>query len=79
MFALLAGLLGLNARLPVTPTVLVEALNSHLDVTDDSPSAPQAWIHLAQVLSPAAKLVVELEVCTMCLLTLQPCICVMSV
>ena len=73
MIALLAGLLGLNARLPVAPHVLVEALASHLDVKDDSPSAPQAWMHLAQVVSPAAKLVVELEVCTMFHLTLHSC------
>ena len=77
MIALLAGLLGLNVRLPVSPTVLVEALASHLDVTDNSPSAPQAWVHLAQVLSPAAKLVVE--VCAMRLITLHSCVCVMSV
>ena len=73
MIALLAGLLGLNARLPVAPTVLVEALASHLDVTDVSPSAPQAWMHLAQMLPPAAKLVVELEVCAICLLTVHSC------
>ena len=74
MFALLAGLLGLNARLPVSSTVLVEGLASHLDVTDNSPSAPQAWTHLAQVLIPAAKLVVELEVCAMCLLIMHSCV-----
>ncbi len=69
----LAGLLGLNARLPVAPTSLTEALVLHLDVADDNrSSAQQAWSVLAQMLNSAAKLVVDLEVksslhrCRMC-------------
>ena len=69
----LAGLLKLNARLPVAPTSLMEALAMHLDVADDSrSSAQQAWSVLAQILDTAAKLVVDLEVkhclhgCKMC-------------
>ncbi len=69
----LAGLLKLNARLPVAPTSLTEGLALHLDVADDSrSSAQQAWSVLAQILDTAAKLVVDLEVkscphkCRMC-------------
>ncbi len=59
----LAGLLGLNARTPVAPTSLMEALALHLDVADDSrSSAQQAWSVLAQMLNTAAKLVGDLEV-----------------
>ncbi len=59
----LAGLLKLNARLPVAPTNLMEALALHLDVANDSRSpAQQAWSVLAQILDTAAKLVVDLEV-----------------
>ncbi|DBB18902.1 TPA: hypothetical protein ACH3X3_000484 [Trebouxia sp. C0006] len=58
----LQGLLKLNARLPVAPTSLMEALALHLDVADDSrSSAQQAWSVLAQILDTAAKLVVDLE------------------
>lgn len=58
-----AGLLKLNARLPVAPRSLVEALALHLDVADDSrSSAQQAWSVLAQMLNAAAKHVVDLEV-----------------
>ena len=58
-----AGLLKLNARLPVAPRSLVEALALHLDVADDSrSSAQQAWSVLAQMLNTAAKHVVDLEV-----------------
>lgn len=59
----LAGLLKLNARLPIAATSLIEALALHLDVADDSSSsAQQAWTVLAQMLNTAAKLVVDLEV-----------------
>ena len=59
----LAGLLGLNARLPVASSSLMEALALHLDVADHSrSSAQQAWSVLAQMLNTAAKLVVDLEV-----------------
>ncbi len=59
----LAGLLGLNARLPVPPTSLIKALALHLDIADDSrSSAQQAWSGLAQMLNTAAKLVVDHEV-----------------
>lgn len=58
----LQGLLKLNARLPVAPRSLVEALALHLDVADDSrSSAQQAWSVLAQMLNAAAKHVVDLE------------------
>ncbi|DBA95870.1 hypothetical protein WJX77_002544 [Trebouxia sp. C0004] len=58
----LHGLLGLNARLPVAPTCLMEALALHLDVADGSrSSAQQAWSVLAQMLTSAANLVVDLE------------------
>lgn len=58
-----AGLLGLHARLPVSPAVLLEAAALHLDVADEhSPSAMQAWSALADTLSSAAKLLCNLQV-----------------
>ena len=63
-----AGLLGLHARLTVSPAVLLEAAALHLDVADeDSPSAVQAWTALAATLSNAAKLLCDLQASCVCL------------
>ena len=63
-----AGLLGLHARLPISPAVLLEAAALHLDVADEhSPSAKQAWTALADTLSNAAKLLCNLQVSSLCL------------
>lgn len=61
-----AGLLGLNTRLRVSPTVLLEAVALHLDVADEhSASALQAWTALADTLSTAAKHLCDLQVSCM--------------
>ena len=63
-----AGLLGLHARLPVSPAVLLEAAALHLDVADEhSPSAMQAWTALADTLSRAANVLCNLQVSSVCL------------
>lgn len=63
---LCAGLLGLNTRLSVSPTVILEAAALHLDVADEhSASALQAWTALAHTLSTAAKHLCDLQVSCM--------------
>lgn len=76
---LVAGLLGLHARLAVAHTSLLEAAALHLDVADEhSPSAIQAWAVLAQTLSTAARALLNLQVS--CLMLMYPYIlCVLHV
>ena len=60
---LCTGLLGLHARFPVSPAILLTAAALHLDVADaHRQSAAHAWTVLAQTLSNAAKVLRDLEV-----------------